>query len=228
MRTKWLLDLAALGPGDRSRKPGHLLRTFPPPPVPHGQRYLFLRLVGLPGGSHGYQSPPPPRPGPRRKPHGLRPPSGAAAAILGSVPRAVRKLAAVPSFVPRDRPHCFLNPATDCHEWNARGGDLEKRDRLPSRSQGGRSTRSTETLAPRSPSSALTAISNCRARPRAQPGREPGAGRAPRAGAEPGPRVPRCFVLREGGSPPALPEVACRCFRGPLRPLPTCPLSWLW
>lgn len=42
---------------------------------------------------------------------------------------------------------------------------------------GARSTRSTETLAPRSPSSALTAISNCRARPRAQPRREPGAHR---------------------------------------------------
>lgn len=119
--------------------------------MPHGQRYLFLRLVGLPGGSHGYQSPPPPRPGPRRKPHGLRPPSGAAAAILGSVPRAVRKLAAVPSFVPRDRPHCFPNPATDCHEWNARGGDLEKRDRLPSRSQGGRSTEHKEHGDARSP-----------------------------------------------------------------------------
>lgn len=214
----------ALGIGLGSR----VTSCAPSSPVPHGQRYLFLRLVGLPGGSHGYQSPPPPRPGPRRKPHGLRPPSGAAAAILGSVPRAVRKLAAVPSFVPRDRPHCFPNPATDCHEWNARGGDLEKRDRLPSRSQGGRSTEHKEHGDARSPQPLLRPNRHFQLSCASPGPAEEGAGRAPRAGAEPGPRVPRCFVLREGGSPPALPEVACRCFRGPLRPLPTCPLSWLW
>lgn len=218
MRTRSLIHLAAMGIGLGNRVA--LLCTFPSA-CPTGEQYLFLRLLGFPGGSHECQSSPTPRPGPRRKQFGLRPPSRAAAAILGSVPGAVPKSALAPSFVPWSRPHYFSNPTTDHQEWNARCGNLEKRQRLPT--QAGRpETRSAEKLGSLGPSFSLTAISNRCARPR-----------------------PGCRVRAEGGAGTARPALLCplrgrasgldstrtagsRLALFPRASSPTRPLSWFW
>lgn len=118
-----------------------------------------------------------------------RPPSRAAAAILGSLPVPAPQPSAAPPLF-RGAVHSFPSPETGRQ---GRGGNLERRHRLPSRQVGSPEAGRAETRLPPAPPPPQPPFPTVVRAP------GPGAGRAPRAG--PGPRVGRRFVLREGGSP---------------------------